>query len=135
MTAVYEYAYKIGTTSINTVNVESLISTVVGRMPAPASRYIPYVEGVDTENGDMVALGLPTVIWVFPFLTLAQRDALRAYCTGASSTVFIETMGIDSSEAYLKLTGKMLWPQQETRDSAGRRLNFELTFIQMEPYT
>ena len=131
----YDYSYKIGSTAGGTVNVESLVSAVVGRMPAPVSRFAPYVEGIDTENGDIVALGLPTVIWAFPFLTLAQRDALRAFCTGASATIFIETMGIDSSEAYLKLTGKMLWPQQETRDSNGRRLNFELTFIQMEAYT
>jgi hypothetical protein len=134
MTMAYEYGYKIGTTSGNTVNVESL-GAGLGRMPPPASRYIPYVEGVDTENGDIVALGLPSVVWIFPFLSLAQRDILRAYCTGASATVFIETMGIDNAEAYLKLTGKMLWPQQETRESAGRRLNFELNFIQMEIYT
>jgi hypothetical protein len=134
MTTTYEYNYEIGTTALNMVNVESLVEGT-RQMPAPEGIYHPYVEGIDTENGDIVALGLPTVEWNFPYLERAQRDALRAYCTGPSATVFIKTRGNDSADTFVKLTGKMIWPQTEERESAGKRVNFKLIFIQMESFT
>jgi hypothetical protein len=130
----YLYDFEIGTESDNLVNVESL-GSATEPLPAPVWRYVPYSEAVDTEDGNLVALGLPSVVWKFPELTRTQRTALRAFIAGPSATVYIKTKSNENADEYVYLTGKAIWPRDEEVESAGRRLNFEIMFIQMEAFT
>lgn len=125
----YSYDFKIGTTLVGMVNVESLVAGVFP-MPAPRAGYQPYAEYITLGDNSVSGIGKPLVIWRFGLLSLAQRDALRVYCTGPSTSIFIRTMTNDSADSYANFSGIMVWPLNEERD-AGRRLNFDLTFQQL----
>lgn len=78
-----------------------------------------YNEGVDTVtlgSGQLRRLGLPFATWTFGYLTQAQYDALRAFCTGASAAVFIATINNDNE--FVRYAGIMQMPERYTiRDS------------------
>jgi hypothetical protein len=63
-------------------------------------------------------------------MSSANRNALRAYCTGKSARVYIRTRKNDSSDAYVTYSAVMLWPDDEER-FASRRLNFAIEFRDM----
>jgi len=102
-------------------NVESL-----GLTP-PKSTFKPWASTVDLGNGTARALGRPSAVWQWGFMSTANRNALRAYCTGKSARVYIRTRKNDSSDAYVTYSGVMLWPDDEER-FANRRLNFAIEF-------
>lgn len=122
-----QYEFKIGTTLAGMVNVETLAS---GNMPAPQATWQPYTEYVTLGDNSVAGIGLPVVTWRFGWLSRVQRDALRAYCTGPSATVFIRTQGNDSADAYGNYTGVMIWPLEEERDTT-RRMNLNIIFQQL----
>jgi hypothetical protein len=116
--------YKIGTTLVGMVTLASL------GVPDPKSTYEPYSEQLELGNGKIRGGGFPTATWHWGFLKQAWRDALRAYCTGASASIFIETRITDTSDAYDQFSVVIVWPQEEERD-AFRRLDFTLEFRQL----
>ena len=117
-------AYKIGTNTTSLTDLESLATTSV---PYPRSVFKPYSEQIPLNSGGVRGAGAPTVEWQWGFLTQAQRDKLRTYCTGASATVYIETKTVDSADTYATYSGDVVWPEQEERET-GRRLDFVLVF-------
>lgn len=124
----YEYSFMIGTAYATLTNLEAL------NIPAPRSIWRPYAALADLSDKTVRGLGSPVVVWEWGFLTQAQRDALRTYCTGASSNVWIKTQTMDSAAAYVYYSGVMIWPEQEDY-AASRRLNFTLIFRQLTLYT
>jgi hypothetical protein len=78
-------------------------------------------------NGANRGVGLPVAIWHWGYLTRAQRDLLRAFCTGASATIFIETRTNDTVDVFDQFTTMMIWPLEENKD-AGRRIDFVIEF-------
>lgn len=74
-----------------------------------------YNEGTDTVvlgNGQQRRFGLPFATWVFGYLTQAQYDALRAFCTGASAAVFIATINNDND--FKRYAGIIQMPERYT---------------------
>lgn len=96
-------------------------------LPAPKGVFIPYSQPLDLGGGGLRGGGWPAAEWRWGFLTLTQRNALRALVTGASAAVVVRTTINDSADAYVYFTAQALWPQSEERD-AGRRRNFTLRF-------
>lgn len=104
-------------------NVESLSTTP---LKAPKSTYRPYFEAVALANGQARGFGRPIAVWRWGFLTRAQRDRIRLFCTCKSASVYISTR-TNEADAYSVFSGVMLWPDDEDKQ-AGRRLNFEIEF-------
>lgn len=104
------------------------LATVTGLgLPNPKSSYRPYSELLALGSGGYRGAGLPSAAWNFGYLTQAQRDALRAYCTGASASVYIETRKVDNSDAFDQFSAIMRWPEEEERDNF-YRLDFTVEF-------
>lgn len=105
------------------------VETLVAGMPAPKGFFQFYSVALPLEDGGVRGGGWRKAMWRWQFLTQAQRDALRTYCTGASADVYIKTRTVDNSDAYVIYSAKMIWPgpDPEQRDAL-RRIEFELNF-------
>ncbi len=114
-------------TRVRLASVESL------GLPAPRGLFTPFTQAVTLGDGGVRGAGWKTAEWRWGFVTRAQRDALRAYCPGASAEVYISTRTVDSSDAYGVFRARMLWPQQE-EPQAGRRLDFSIKFQGLIPW-
>ncbi|RJR09998.1 hypothetical protein C4588_04215 [Candidatus Parcubacteria bacterium] len=121
----YQYDFKIGMTYENMVNVESLADNT---MPAPRTTFTQYSEMRLLADGSQRGIGAPTCEWNFGILKKAQRDALRAYCPGASTVVYIRTRTNDN-DTYKNYQAIMNWPIfSENREMTGVRIDFIVTF-------
>lgn len=116
-----QYEFMIGTTQGGMTNVEALSAP----MPAPDATYQAYEDQIQLASGAVRGVGPAICTWNWGFITSAQRAALRAFCTGASATVYIKTL--DDSLAYHTYRATMIWPQAEEVD-AGRLLSVEINF-------
>lgn len=115
-------AYKIGATSGTMTDLKTL------GIPYPKGEFFNYADLRQLGDGTVRGVGAPRVVWAWGFLTRTQRDALRTYCTGASSAVYIETRTLDSTDAFDQFSATMIWPNEGEERSAGRRLAFEIEF-------
>lgn len=122
------YSYEIGATGPGLVNVESL--TVP--LPAPKGIFQDYTEVIELGDGTVRGVGFPAAVWRWGFLTQAQRDQLRTFCTGASNEVYIKTRTNDSADSYGLYTAVMVWPTEEK--DAQRRLDFAVLFRHLVVY-
>jgi hypothetical protein len=104
-------AYKIGTTFGGLATLASL------GIPDPKSEYIPGAGKVRLASGQDRDLGAPVIRWHFGFLTYADRDTLRTYCTGASGNIYIESRINDNvstvHDAFKDFLCIMHWPDEE----------------------
>lgn len=116
-------AYGIGTTSLNITALGSLSTPV----PFPKSTFQPYMEYLALGSGGVRGAGFPFATWQYGYLTQAQRNMLRSYCSGAQATVYIWTRVNDNSDAYIAYQALMIWPLVEERD-AFRRISFTIEF-------
>ena len=113
-------------------------------IPNPHPIYRTGVSKAKLGNNAARVLGAPTVEWHWGFLQAAQRNTLRAYCTGGSADVFIHTVTVDEisgvSNVAQTFECQMWWPDPEQPEDpqTGRRLEFVLTFkqlvLQSDPY-
>lgn len=94
-------------------------------IPAPQSTYRPYSTDIRLGDGTMRGMGFPIATWHWGFLSAAQRDLLRTYCTGQSALVYIRTPKDDLS--FVDYQAVMVWPSEEERASS-RVLDFTLEF-------
>lgn len=113
--------YQIGTTLVGLATLDSL------DIPDPKSEFAHFTEYVPLVSGGVRGVGSPVAIWRWGYLTQAQRDALRVFCTGASAEVYIETRETDSSDVFDQYSATMIWPLEEERD-AFHRMEFEVRF-------
>jgi hypothetical protein len=103
------------------VNVESLTGTPL----PPASDFQAYSKPTPLANGTVRGLGWSLASWRWGWLTAAQRNALKALCSGASVETFIKTRNDANALAVYKCV--MVWPERENRYS-GNFLDFVLQF-------
>lgn len=127
--------YEIGTSDSNLVNIETLVTGTTKKLRPPKSFYEPFADYVDLVDASRKGVGWASAEWHWDYLTQAQRNALRVYCTGASSTVYIRTRGNDSSDQYVYLTGTMIWPEGDEDKTAGRRLDFTIRFRNLTSFS
>ena len=114
-------SYKIGATSGGMVTLTSL------GIPNPKGEFFKFSDIRLLGDGGARGVGAPRAVWRWGYLTRAQRDTLRTYCIGASSTAYIETRTLDTADVFDQYSATMIWPAEEER-SAGRRLGFEIEF-------
>jgi len=124
------YSYQIGTTYGGLTNLESLTTPVA----PPKSSFIPYSQSLALGSGSVRGGGWATAIWSWGFLTQAQRNQLRTFCTGKSASVYINTRKNDTSDAYQVYTAVMVWPDEEIKDH-GFRTDFQIVFQKCVTYT
>ena len=113
--------FQIGTTSAGLADLSALSVPVV----EPRSTFKKYPIAFDLGNGQVKGAGYPVATWTWDFITDAQRDKLKTYCTGKSAAVYISTK--DDSLAYKAYSAIMVWPEIEEH-FATRRLDFVIEF-------
>jgi hypothetical protein len=118
--------FGIGTTT-TTIALSGLTTPV----PDPKAPFMYYAETATMASSKVVGRGLPIIVWQWDYLTRAQRDMLRTYCSGASSTVYIDTQRNDNADEYKQYKATMVWPKTDDRD-ASRRISFKIEFIACE---
>jgi len=111
---------------VNMVNVEDLTTP----LPAPKGLFKDYAQQISLGDGSVRGGGWAVGGWRFGFLTRAQRDQLRTFCTGASNSIYIRSRENDTADAYRYYTCKIVWPQEEEKDH-GFRLEFVPEFRDM----
>jgi len=123
--------FEIGTTSGSKATLASL------GVPNPHPVWKDAQSKAKLGNNAARYLGSPQVEWQWGFLTAAQRDTLRTYCTGASADVFITTPTTNASGGISNVAvayeAQMWWPSPEQPEDpmSGRRLNFVIVFKQL----
>lgn len=123
MAAMYEFS--LGTTAGNLVNIESLTTPVY----PPRADYKKFAEEAMLGDGSVRGLGAPRATWHWGFLSAAQRSALRAYCAGASSQVYVRTP--DDLLAFHTYRAILFWPKEEEVE-AERMLDLAIEFKLIE---
>jgi len=116
-------AYQIGTTAVNLVSLESLGVPIPKASPAKYSKYL------DLGDGTVRGAGWLTAEWRFAYLSHAQRAALKAYCSGSSAAVYVQTLAEDGT--YLKYSAVMVWPQGINGMRADMLVDFVIGFRTM----
>lgn len=109
---------------VNLINLEELAT----KIHAPKSAFSEYSQPIALGSGGIRGAGWATGQWRWGFLSQAQRDQLRTFCTGMSEEVYVRTRKNDTSDAYEYYSGVLAWPVGEEEKHAGRRLDFVLAF-------
>lgn len=99
-------------TGVDLTNVEDLTNGV----PAPKSAFVDYSQYLPLGDGTVRGSGWATGEWRWGYLEQAERGDLRAYCTGASNSVYIRTRENDTSDQYGYYSCTVIWPQEEEKD-------------------
>ena len=126
--------FQIATFAAGTAGLVTLDSLGIP-MPHPIPQ--PAVSRAKLGNNAGRLLGAPTVQWQWGFVNQAPRDALRAFCPGASAQVYLITpmnetvAGIPNASA--RFLAQMWWPAPDVPEdsNAGRRLQFTILFKQL----
>jgi hypothetical protein len=111
-------------TGANTVNLEDLTTP----LDAPRSSFVDYSQTIPLGDGTVRGAGWPIAEWRWGYMSQAQRDQLRTFCTGASAAVYVRTRENDTSDAYQRYTCTMIWPTDGEEKVHGKRLDFVVTF-------
>jgi hypothetical protein len=123
-------SYKIGATHESLTSLSSLEEAV----PEPKSNYKPHSRYLDLGDGTVRGAGWAEAEWRWSVLpTRAQRDQLKAYCSGASAEVYIQTRTNDGEDAFDEFTAIMIWPEDEDKVYSTRR-DFVIRFRKLEEY-
>ena len=118
------YDYEIGPDADNTTNLEELSPA----LSPPNGTFAKWKEDIEVGSGHTRGAGYATAIWLWGYLTLAQRDALRAFCPDASADVCIRTR--DGDDQFDYYTGIIHWPKEEEIFS-GMILDLEIRFTHL----
>lgn len=123
-------SFKIGTSVAGLVTLDALTTKV----PDPQTSFQFYSKQLDLGSGLKRGAGWPITTWTYGYLTQAQRDQLRTFCTGASAEVYITTRTRDKDETdslFKTYKAVMIWPENEEY-RASRRLDIVITFTRLE---
>jgi hypothetical protein len=114
-------------TGANTINLESLATP----LDAPRSNFVDYSRVILLGDGTLRGAGWATGEWRWGYMSQAQRNQLRTFCTGASAAVYVRTRENDTSDAYQYYTATMIWPTDGEEKAHGKRLDFVAVFQNM----
>jgi len=124
------YSYEIGTTINNTVNVESLDTTLSYQRKCvpPRGLYVePWSVYRVAANGLEVGDGFPRCDWVFDAMPQGQLDKLLAYVPSVqSAVVYIRTRIDDRTYKYYKAI--MHRPKPDEMEPAFSNMWHNITF-------
>lgn len=123
------YDYRIGVSSGSMVLLASLTTSGSSTpVPYPKSTFMPYSDEQELVSGLVRGVGYPVAVWIWGVVTRVERDALRQFCTGKSSAVYIRTKTMDSADSYHTYSAVMVWPTQEEERDTQARLQLKITF-------
>ncbi len=117
---------EIGLTLESMTNFENLPTPI----PNPKTFFKPFSEIVTLGDGSSFGRGFPEAEMRWNIITREQRDQLRAFCQGASATVYIKLRTNDNADEYKTFQAVMHWTAEEERD-ARARLDFSIKFTHM----
>jgi hypothetical protein len=97
-------------------------------IPEPTVYYSEFSESVEQGDGGEFGLGSPYIIWRLELLEFAaQRNELKAYCSGASGNVVIQSpIELGGEEHYFSC--KMIWPVPEPENINGLGIALDIEF-------
>jgi len=113
--------FSIGTTEMDLTNIQELTTP----LELPKSSYMPYSRTVNLGNGGKRGVGYPIAAWIFPIMTVEQRDQLKEFCPDASGAVVIRTKLND--DTYANFNATMIWVDDEPRWYAHKQ-NYQIVF-------
>jgi hypothetical protein len=119
-------SFRIGTTASNLVTLDSL-----GLPPVSMAAFRDYTDPIELASGHIRGGGWSAVEWRFNYLDFTQIAALRAYCTGASADVYIETL--NNAGVWDIYTAVMRWPEEENTPMVDIKTDFVITFAKVIP--
>jgi len=114
------YPYMIGATYESMAYLETL------KIVAPLQAFKPYAIAVERGDGAVLGQGWAQVKWYWSFISEAERDILKGYCTGLSAEVYIRTL--DEELDWHTYRTVMIWPVEAEDRQVGASIKFELTF-------
>jgi len=100
--------FKIATSTASYTPLKTLLPTA----KEPDWSYSPYSREDVLGDGSVRGSGYPIAEWHFGYLTLAEYNALKAYCSGKSASVYMvtRTNGATSTLGYGTYGAVMIWP-------------------------
>ena len=112
-------SFEIGTSTAAMVNVETVLlaGSSTKQIKPPKSTLTLYSQPVELADGLRRGAGWTAATWTWESLENTERDKLRAYCTGASTNIYIKTRGVETTDAFVTYSGVMIWPQTEERET------------------
>lgn len=119
----YPLEIEIGATAETMENLQDLTVPVV----YPKDLFTPWSENIELADGSKRGAGAPMAVWTWATISQAERDQLREFCTGASSTVYIKTSTNDDADTRRIYQATMIWPAGEDIDFTHRR-DFTIQF-------
>jgi hypothetical protein len=111
--------YQIGTTAAGMLDMSRL------GLPLPKATPVAYADQVSLGSGGVRGAGWLQCEWRFTYLTTAQLAALRAFCTGSSATVYVQTL--TNGNVYTKYSATVIWPNEQ-QPKSGMTVDFVLRF-------
>lgn len=124
--------YMIGSTQETLADLSALDPPV----PDPLSTFKPYTNVVKTADGGEVGQGWAEETWDFGYLDDAQRNVLRAFCTGASATVYVQTYNDSlATPAWMQYRAIMVWVHEGEDRRNDKRLKLTFRFKLIEDVT
>ncbi len=128
MTATEDFTVGTGAaeayTGVDLTNLESLTTKV----NPPKGGFAESTQNLRLGSGLVRGAGWQAATWRWGFLTQAQRDQLRTFCTGSSAAVYIRSRKNDASNAYTYYSGTMIWPTGQEEQDNFKRLAFSVRF-------
>lgn len=110
--------------SLETLVLLSELSPVVIE---PQSSFSRYSVEIETNDGGVAGQGWPVDEWHWGFIHVDQWQALRNYCGGKSSNVFMRTYN-DFTEEWETYSAVMIWPGGPPNIQARKVIDFTLVF-------
>jgi len=118
--------YEIGTTIEGMQTLD-----ILGINPPFQDPYSPYTIEVDAADSRVYGHGYAQTAWRWGFVSQAERDLLKTYCSGRSAIVYIRVRDEDWDFVYCKAV--MIW-QPEAPPSNGFVVGFSIVFRILENY-
>ena len=118
------YEHSIG----NTLETLTPLDQLSAPLTFPKSRYREFAALKTSASGQTIGLGQPEADWEWTYLTLAQRNQLREFFSGASTNLYIRALKNDGS--YANFSAIAHWPAEEQRGTQ-YVLGFALRFTHL----
>lgn len=121
------YSFKLGTTQAGL----TLLSDLTVLVHPPFAEFVPFSKPYSLGDGNVRGNGSPQAKWTWKFMTFAQRDALRVFCTGASTAIWVRTW--NDTGVFHDYNGVAIFPTEQD-PQASRVLEYVIIFRRLVEY-
>ena len=113
--------YKIATLAEGVGGLINLAEAGISQ--EPRGEWLEAAEISGLADGSARYLGYPIATWRFTYIRQESRDALRAYCPGASQELYVQT--INNEEEFAIYRAILHWPEERPRDGFDRAVKWD----------